>query len=146
MSWSPHSLTSEEHMFMRQSVEKLRSECKVIHHAHQELPCLIVRCMERRTQHKALVRTVNGRWRSWTTTLVCSIRVLPTSCKDVSILRHGDDFATRTQVADIEKFGPRPQLLDVCELRILSRVIRWVVPPFGKAPERTEIEADPRHS
>ena len=42
--------------------------------------------------------------------------------------------------------GPRPQLLDVCEVRFLNRVIRWVVPPFGKAPECIEIEADPRHS
>ena len=25
-------------------------------------------------------------------------------------------------------------------------MIRWVVPPFGKAPERIETEADPRHS
>ena len=25
-------------------------------------------------------------------------------------------------------------------------MIRWVVPPFRKAPERIEIEADPRHS
>ena len=42
--------------------------------------------------------------------------------------------------------GPRPQLLDSCEVRFLNLVIRWVIPPFGKAPERIEIEADPRHS
>ena len=82
--------------------------------------------------------------------------------KDVSVLRHGDDFATlatRTQIAEfkealskhllvkhIARPGPRPQLLDVSEVRFLNRVIRWVVPPFGKAPERIEIEADPRHS
>ena len=30
---------------------RLQSECNVIHHAHQELPCLIAQCMERRTQH-----------------------------------------------------------------------------------------------
>ena len=82
--------------------------------------------------------------------------------KDVSVLRHGDDFAThatRTRIAEftedlskhllvkhIATLGPRPQLLDACEVRFLNRVIRWVVPTFGKAPERIEIEADPRHS
>ena len=82
--------------------------------------------------------------------------------KDVCVLKHGDDFstlATRTQIAEFKEdlskhlllkhiatLGPRPQLLDVCEVRFLNRVIRWVVPPFGKAPERIEIEADPRHS
>ena len=82
--------------------------------------------------------------------------------KDVSVLRHGDDFATRTtrtQIADfkvelskhllvkhIATLCPRPQLLDACEERFLNLVIRWVVPPFGKAAERIEIEADPRHS
>ena len=82
--------------------------------------------------------------------------------KDVSVPRHGDDFATlasRTQIAEFKEdlsnhllvkhiatLGPRPQLLDVCKVRFLSRVIRWVVPPFGQAPERIEIEADPRHS
>ena len=82
--------------------------------------------------------------------------------KDVSVLRHGDDFATlatRTQIAELKEelskhlivkhiatLGPRPQLLDVCEVRFLNRVIHWVVPPFGKAPERIEIDADPRHS
>ena len=79
--------------------------------------------------------------------------------KDVSVFRHGDDFPTRTQIAEfkedlskhllvkhISTLCPRPQLLDVCEVRFLNRVIRWVVPPFGKAPERIEIEADPRHS
>ena len=82
--------------------------------------------------------------------------------KDVSALRHGDDsatVATLTQIAEIKEdlskhllvkhiatLGPRPQLRDVCEVRFLNRVIRWVIPPFGKAPERIEIEADPRHS
>ena len=46
----------------------------------------------------------------------------------------------------IATLGPRPQLLDVCEVRFLNCLIRWVVPPFGKAPERIEIEADSRHS
>ena len=82
--------------------------------------------------------------------------------KDVSVLRHGDGFATlatRTQIAEFEEdlskhllvkhiatLGPRPQHPDVCEVRFLNHVIRWVVPPFGKAPERIKIEADPRHS
>ena len=82
--------------------------------------------------------------------------------KDVSVLRHGDDFATlatRTQIAEFKEeltkyilvkhvatLGPRPQLPDSCEIRFLNRVIRWIVPPFGKAPERIEIEADPRHA
>ena len=42
--------------------------------------------------------------------------------------------------------GPRPNLLDSREVRFLNRVIRWIVPPFGKAPERIELEADPRHA
>ena len=66
--------------------------------------------------------------------------------KDVSVLRHGDDFAThatRTQIAEFKEdlskhllvkhivtFCPRPQLFDVCEVRFLNRVTRWVVPPF----------------
>ena len=82
--------------------------------------------------------------------------------KDVSVLRHGDDFATlatRTQIAEFKEdlskhllvkhiatLGPRPQLLDACEVPFLNCVIRWVVPPFAKAPERDEIDADPRHS
>ena len=41
---------------------------------------------------------------------------------------------------------PRPQLLDSCEVRFLNRVLRWIVPPFGKAPERIEVEADPRRA
>ena len=67
--------------------------------------------------------------------------------KDVSVLRHGDDFATfatRTQIAEFKEdlskhslvkhivtLGPRPQLLDGCEVRFLNCVIRWVEPPFG---------------
>ena len=110
---------------------------KVIHHAHQELPCSTVQCVERRTQHGALICTVNGQWRIWS--------------EDVSVLRHGDDFATlatRTQIAEFKEeltkyflvkhvatLGPRPQLPDSCEVRFLNRVTRWIVPPFGKAPE-----------
>ena len=32
---------------------------------HQELSCLIAQCMERRTQHNALIRTVNGLKLCW---------------------------------------------------------------------------------
>ena len=79
--------------------------------------------------------------------------------KHVSVLRHGDDFATlatRTHIEEfkehlskhllVKHFSTLGPLLDSSEVRFLNRVIRWVVPPFGKAPERIEIEADPRHS
>ena len=46
----------------------------------------------------------------------------------------------------IATLGPRPQLLDACEVRFLNRVIRRVIPSFGEVSERIEIEADPRHS
>ena len=85
-----------------------------------------------------------------------------TSVKDISVLRHGDCFATRatrTQIAEFKEdlskhlfvkhvatLGPRQQLFDSCEVRFLNRVLRWIVPPFGKAPERIEVEADPGHS
>ena len=135
----------------------------MIHHAHQELPCSIVQCVERRTQHNALIRTVNGRWRKLDNNFgVFNPFLYKHPVKDVSELRHGDDFATlstRTQIAEFKEhlskhelvkhialLGPRPQLFNACELRFLNCVIRWVVPPFGKAPERIEIEADPRHS
>ena len=68
-------------------------------------------------------------------------------------------LATRTQIAEFNDhlskhllvkhmatLGPRPQLLDSCEVRFLNRVLQWIVPPFGKAPERIELEADPRHA
>ena len=67
--------------------------------------------------------------------------------KDVSVLRHGDDFATlatRTQIAEFKEdlskhllvkhittLRPRPQLLDVCEVTIsepcntLGRTTVW---------------------
>ena len=50
--------------------------------------------------------------------------------KDISVLRHGNDFATlatRTQIAEFKEglskhlpLGPRPQLLDSCEVRTIS--------------------------
>ena len=82
--------------------------------------------------------------------------------EDISVLRHGDDFATlatRTQIVEFKEdlskhkivkhiatLGPRPQLVDSCEVRFLNRVIPWVVPSFGKAQEPIEIETDPRHA
>ena len=161
---SQHSLTSQGRIFVRQSRRKVAMRMQGEPSCPSgDLPCSIVQCMERRTQHNALIRIVNGLWRKWTKTLVCSIRVsYKHPAKDVSVLRHGDDFATlatRTQIAEFEEdlskhllvkhiatLGPRPQHPDVCEVRFLNRVIRWVVPPFGKAPERIKIEADPRHS
>ena len=160
----PQDGVGHERIFIRLSVEKLRSECKVIHHALPIRNCHALSCnVERRTQHSALIRPVTGLRKNWTATLVCSIRVCKKKhlVKDVSVLRHGDDFetlATRIQIAEFKEdlskhllvkhiatLRPRPQLFDVCEVRFLNRVIRWVVPPFGKAPERFEIEADPRH-
>ena len=81
-----------------------------------------------------------------TTTLECSDTVMIAT------------LATRTQIAEFKghlskhslvkhtaTLGPRPQLLDACKVRFLNRVIHCVAPPFGKAPEPIEIEADPRH-
>ena len=68
-------------------------------------------------------------------------------------------LATRTHIAEFKEhlskhllvkhiatMGPSAQLFDSCEVRFLNRVLHWVLPPFGEAPERTEIEADPRHA
>ena len=49
-------------------------------------------------------------------------------------------------VKHIPTSGPRQQLLDFCEVQFLNRVPRWIVPSFRKAPERLEIEVDPRHA
>ena len=97
--------------------------------------------------------------------LDCNIGVFnPCLCKhlvnDVGVCRHGVDFttlATGTHIAEFKEelskhllvehiatLGSRPQLLDSCEVRFLNRLMRWIVPPFGKAPERIEIEADLR--
>ena len=46
----------------------------------------------------------------------------------------------------IATLGPRPNLLDSREVQFLNVVIRWIVPPFRKAPEHVELEADPRHA
>ena len=94
---------------------------------------------------------------------VCSIRVCTNILSKTSVysetvmilrhLRHGlrlrnykENLSKHLLVQHIATLGPRPQPFDVCEVRFLNRVIRWVVPPFGKAPERIENEADPRHS
>ena len=93
--------------------------------------------------------------------LVCNIGLFnPCLCKhpvkDVSVLRHCDDFATQTQIAKFKEhlskhllvkhiatLGPRPQLLDACEVQFVNRVTRWNVPAVS---ERVEIEADPKYS
>ena len=96
---------------------------------------------------------------------ICSRSKSPHSKKvhDITVFRHGEDFAvlgTRSQIADskeqmsrlllvkhIATMGPRPQVHDSKEVRFLNRVLRWVVPPYEKkAPERIELEADPRHA
>ena len=148
-------MTSQELIFIRQFEEKWRFECKVFHHAHLELACSTVQCVERRTQHSALICTVNGRWIKLDYNIGVFNRCLyKHPVKDISVLRHGDDFATLAReelskhllVKHVATLGPRPQLLDPCEVRFLNRVIWWIVPPFGKAPERIEMEADPRHA
>ena len=118
----------------------------MIHHAHQELPCSIVQCIERRTQHNALIRFVNGQKVDYNIGVFnpCLYRH---PVKDVSVLGHGDDIptlSTRTQIEEFKKdlskhllvkhiatLGPQPQLFDACEVRFLNRVIRWFVPPLG---------------
>ena len=80
----------------------------------------------------------------------------------MSVFRHGDDFVvsgTRTQQKKFEEqlskhhigkhfatLGPCTALGDVTEVRILNRIVRWVIPPYGSGPERGEYEADPRHA
>ena len=48
------------------------------------------------------------------------------------------------------RHGPRSRNATTTPWHVWSTIsepeIRWVVPPFGNAPERIEIEADPRHS
>ena len=68
--------------------------------------------------------------------------------KEISVLRHGDDFATLATRAQITEFEEQliATLILACEVRFLNRVLRWVVPRFGKAPARIEIDADPRHA
>ena len=98
---------------------------------------------KRRTQHSALIRTVKRTMEKLDYNIglfnPCLYKRL---VKDVSVLRHGDDFATlatRTQIAEFKEhlskhllvkhiapLGPRPQLLGSCEVRFLNRVIRWL--------------------
>ena len=130
MSWSWRSLTSQERIFTRQFVEKLRSECKVIHHAHQDAAqCFDSYCERTIEKLDYNIGAFNP----------CLYKH---PVEDVSVLRHGDDFATlatRTQIAEFKEdlskhllvkhnatLGPRPQLLDACEVRFLNRVIRWL--------------------
>ena len=68
------------------------------------------------------------------------------SVQRTQIAEFKEDLSKHLLAKHIATLGRRPQLLDVSEIRFLNRVIRWVVPQFGKAPERIEIEADPRHS
>ena len=84
------------------------------------------------------------------------------SVVDMSVFRHGDDFIesnTRTQQNEFEEqlskhlivkhlatLGPCTALGDVTEVRIPTRIVRWVKPPYGSARERIEYEDDPRHA
>ena len=72
--------------------------------------------------------------------------ILTTLSTRTQIEEFREDLSKHLLVKHIATLGPVPQLLDVGEVRFLNRVTRWVVPPFGKAPERLEIEADLRHS
>ena len=119
--------------------------------------------MERRTQHNALKLYCDGKMDKLDYNVgVFNPCLHKNPVKDIGVLRHGDDFATlatRTQIGELKEelskhvlvkhiatLVPRRQLLDSCEVRFLNRVIQWIVPPLGKAPERIEIEADPRHA
>ena len=80
----------------------------------------------------------------------------------MSVFRHGDDCVvsgTRTQQKQFEEqvskhlivmhlatLGPCTALGDVTEVRMLSRIVRSVKPPYGSGLERVEYEADPRHA
>ena len=114
------------------------------------------------TQHSASICTVNGRRRNWTSTLECSTCVCTNILSKTSVysdtatilrhFRHGlrslnskEELSKYLLVKHIATLGPRPQRFGSCEVRfLLNRVIRWIVPPFEKEPERIEIEADPR--
>ena len=87
------------------------------------------------------------------------LQQLSVQSRDISVLRHGDDFATfatRAQIAEFKEhlskhllvkyiatLGPRPQLLDVCEVRCLNRV-RSPVDCATVWKKRQKLEADPR--
>ena len=149
-SWSLHSLTSQVRTFTRHSAEKSRFECKVIHHAYQEL------------FNRAMYGTKDVAQRS---DMYCE-RTMDKLDDSIGVfnlvLGHDDVFATlatRAHIAEFEEhlrkhllvkhmatLGPPPQRHDSCEVRFLNRVPRWIVPPCGKASERIEIEADQRHA
>ena len=67
-------------------------------------------------------------------------------CDTCNTAEFKEELSKHLFVKHIATLGPRPHLLDSCEVRFLNRVIRWVVPPFGKSSERIETEADPRHA
>ena len=123
MSWSLRSLRSQEHIFIRRFAEKWRFEWD-----HLELPCSAVQCMERRTRHSALYceRTMEK--------LDYNIGVFNPCWVNIyswSILRRWvRDNNSLTHV--------RYDFWIVCYGGLCRR--------FGKAPERIDIEADPRHA
>ena len=115
------------------SAEKCRFECKVIRHAHQELPRSTAKCTERRTRHSALICTVSGRCgeiglEHWSVQNRACTNILS---KDISVLAHGDDFATlatRTQIAefkeDLSKHLLVKQIATLCPRQQLFTSVR----------------------
>ena len=111
-----------------------------------------------------LICIVNGRWRNWTTILKFSTRVCTNILSKTSVCSDTATIfatlATRTRIAEFKEdlskhllvkhiatLGPRPQLLDSSEVRFLNIVCYGgLCRRLRKAPERIEIEADPRHA
>ena len=72
--------------------------------------------------------------------------IIATLATRAQIAEFKEELSKHLLVKHIATLGPTAQLLDSCEVRFLNRVVRWIVPPFRKAPERIEIESDPRHA
>ena len=82
--------------------------------------------------------------------------------KKTKVYRHGDDFVlegSRKQAKEFQKqlsehllvkhrgnLGLEKARGDVQEIRVLSRILRWVRPPYGKGQESIELEPVPRHA
>ena len=103
------------------------SECKVMHHAHQEWPCLTVQCMERKTPCFDLYceRTMEKLdYSVGVSTRVCTDvqcqghqsaqtwRRLCDTCNTDSLCEFKEQLSKHLFVKHIATLGPRPQLLD----------------------------------
>ena len=160
MRWSLDSSTFPERTFTRHSAGKWPSEYhKQTQCVHLGLPCSTEPCTEQRTQLNALICIANGQWNSLVTTSECSTRVctstksmtsassdMVTTLQGLRLLTPKSTWSKHLLAKHIATLGTRPQVHDSREVRLLNRVLRWVVPPYGKAPERMELEADPRHA